>query len=865
MFSKSCFSIIKESPMPIARRTYLVHLCVIAALVCITLATSQTSASTRNTQAIAGSLAQLYDDYTNHVDSGAAPASFAPDRSAIRVRDGLVWVEIIARDDPAALLRQLEALGLENGNWVNYLIGGWLPIVSLPKVGALVDLQFVRPTYAASQVGLVTSQADSAMRAEQGRSSFGVDGSGVTVGTLSDSYDCNFFDATSAAQDLASGDLPQDLEVLQDTNDPNCIDEGRAMMQLIHDLAPGAAQQFHTAFDSQADFAQGIRALAAAGSDVIVDDIIYYAEPMFQDGPIAQAVDDVVADGVAYFSSAGNQGRDAYESVFRPATPVTLNVRGRSITYTPHDFDPGPGVDIFQDITLSAFDSRTNQGFFILQWDQPFASVSGAPGSQNNLDMIILQNGQPIDRFSNIDDESGGDAVTRIEFYNTSSETTTLQLLIGNRSGPTPGYLKYVAFNAPLAIEYASDSGTIYGHANAAGAAAVGAASYLETPAFGTNPPVQQIYSSAGNTPIFFNQDGSRKIDAEIRPKPEFTGVDETDTTFFFAGNDTDGNGFPNFNGTSASAPHAAAVAALLLDRDATLAPQKIYDLLAASAIDMGEPGFDLDTGAGLIQADVALALIGSEDLQLEKQVEPVSAASKPITYTLQIDNRSALVARDVTLTDIFSSNVSILAASVENGSCTPQANAVVCQIPTLAGESSVEATIVVSRTETGILTNTATLDYADDRVPANNSVTSSTRLYNASQLADLSLQLRVEPAIVAFGAPITATLAVTNAGVAVVAPVTVTLSLPTDVAVEDINGTGWDCETISDDLVCTRATLAIEAAPTITVSLRADRVGPLDFSAEVSSIAPDPISGNNRASVIVRSGLQLYLPMVRR
>ncbi len=39
---------------------------------------------------------------------------------------------------------------------------------------------------------------------------------------------------------------------------------------------------------------------------MIVDDVVYFEEPFFQDGPVAVAVDKVAADGVAYFSAAGN-------------------------------------------------------------------------------------------------------------------------------------------------------------------------------------------------------------------------------------------------------------------------------------------------------------------------------------------------------------------------------------------------------------------------------------------------------------------------------------------------------------------------------------------------------------------------------
>ena len=82
------------------------------------------------------------------------------------------------------------------------------------------------------------------------------------------------------------------------------------MSQLVHDVAPGAGIAFHTAFNSEFDFAEGIIELADAGADVIVDDVRYFAEPFFMDGMIAQAVDIVSARGVPYYSSAGNQARE---------------------------------------------------------------------------------------------------------------------------------------------------------------------------------------------------------------------------------------------------------------------------------------------------------------------------------------------------------------------------------------------------------------------------------------------------------------------------------------------------------------------------------------------------------------------------
>ena len=91
-----------------------------------------------------------------------------------------------------------------------------------------------------------TSQGDHALRADVARSTFGLDGSGVKVGVLSNSYNCQ----GGADADKASGDLPASVEVIQDETDLGCAsgtDEGRAMLQIVHDVAPGADLAFATA------------------------------------------------------------------------------------------------------------------------------------------------------------------------------------------------------------------------------------------------------------------------------------------------------------------------------------------------------------------------------------------------------------------------------------------------------------------------------------------------------------------------------------------------------------------------------------------------------------------------------------------
>ncbi|HEY1270312.1 MAG TPA: putative Ig domain-containing protein [Candidatus Binatia bacterium] len=609
------------------------------------------------------------------------------------------------------------------------IVSGELPVSAIGIAGDLRSLRFARESMAGRRAGAVTSQGDVSMLADAARTSFDVDGTGVKVGVLSDSFNC----LGGASGDVTSGDLST-VTVIQDLTQQQCssfdgTDEGRAMLQIVHDVAPGASLSFATAFVSEASFANNILALKNAGADVIVDDVFYFDEPMFQDGIVAQAVDTVVAGGAAYFSAAGNEARQSYQHAFSSGSTF-VDGQFPSAVGAPHFFGGvahnfGPG-DPFQSLTIPAHGSVT----FSLQWDTPMFSVSGSPGARNDLDIYLLNSSATQVIEGSTFDNVGADPVEIFSFTNNGSSPLNVNLMIVKFAGATnPNIVKYVYFGSMTVNEFDTQSSTIFGHSNANGAEAVGAAWYKQTPAFGVSPPVLESYSSAGGTAVLFDTDGNSISDARA-DKPEITAPDGANTTFFFAGDDPESDGHPNFFGTSAAAPHAGGVAALLLQANPTLTPGAVYDALENSAIDMGTAGFDNNSGFGLIQADAALTTVATGlNLALTNSdaPDPVIVGNN-VTYTLTVKSRGFIDATGVTLTDTLPANLSLVSATPSQGSACSGTTTITCNLGSILNHASATVTIVATATAIGPATNTATVAAnEDDFNPSNNTASQTT------------------------------------------------------------------------------------------------------------------------------------------
>jgi hypothetical protein len=529
---------------------------------------------------------------------------------SLRAERDAVPIDALATNDGQTLRRDLEALGLQNAAVAGRIVSGRLPVGAIDEAAALPTLHSAWPLLARSRAGVTTTQGAAAMYIDSLRQAHDVDGSGVRVGALSDSYNnAEGEPLTTARDDVESGDLPQGVDVLDEADDPQS-DEGRALLQIIHDLAPGADLAFHTAFDGLANFVQGIRDLADAGADVIIDDIIFLSEPMFQDGLLAQMVDEVAfGDDVVYVSSAGNAGQDAYAQAFR-GSGETGPLGGEL-----HDYDPGSAVDTGQEIVIH--NGTTVQ--IALHWDQPSASAGG-PGARTDMEVALRDKQGTVlaaERRNNIRGNPFEFASLtnrgQVDADQDGVPDSTFQVSVERLDGPAPNRIHYVLFAQDGDVqvtEFDTNSPTLYGHSNARGTLSTAAAAFFNTPAFGVEPPRVNDFSSVGGVPVRFDHRGTRLATPEQRNNPDLAAPDGGNTTFF-GQRIGDGDTFPNFFGTSAAAAHAAGIAALVREAVPSAPADAVIDRLRRSAIDIrqtarGVPtgrGPDAWSGAGLVDA----------------------------------------------------------------------------------------------------------------------------------------------------------------------------------------------------------------------------------------------------------------------
>ena len=587
--------------------------------------------------------------------------ALAADREGLTLAaTGAVAVDVYVNGDLAAAQARLRALGMQitasSDVAPQHVVEGTLPAGALTRAAALGSTHAVMPVIPPIvETGSVLSEGDAAIRGPFARA-LGPQGLGAAVGIISDSINAV---GGGIGDSQASGNLPlSNITVLHD--DPTGTDEGRAMAEIVHDEAPLAGIVFATGMGGAVAKAAAIDSFAGR-ANVIADDVVYPGEPFFQDDVIAQAVDRAKARGTAYFASAGNQRGNSWEGVYAPTADPT----GQSSTT--EDFDPGAGVDTVQTVgTIAANGDAT----IAVQWAEPWGGAS----TDLAVDVYEIVAGVPSYAFTEDTNNLATGIPEEFVSFSNSGGASQFGIAIRRVAGTGTPRIKYLGFgDTTYTIERGSNTGAIGPDAaSARGALAVAASRYA-------TPATPEPFSSPGLVVHYFDFRGAPLAAPESRQRPNLSAPDGVSTSV---------PGFAPFYGTSAAAPAAAGVAALILGARQDLPIDELYAIMTdpLNAIACSSSSPLLDCGGGFLLAD--RAVMQSQDSSPPLITSTVSPAAP--------DGANGWYQGPVQLTWNVSDNGSPIGSSVGCGSSTPAdtATTFMCTATSAGGTSSASVEI---------------------------------------------------------------------------------------------------------------------------------------------------------------------------
>ncbi len=522
---------------------------------------------------------------------------------------GRALIDIRANLTPE-LLSAIAALGGEvvNAQSEYDAVRAWLPLSQMEALAARPEVHFIQRAARFHTNARPRSQGDVAHGANLARTNFNVDGTGVKIGVLSDSAS-----AFSITNLQGTGDLPATITVVPGQVGAG-TDEGTAMLELLYDLAPGAQLFFATGNGGQAQMAQNIRTLRNTyGCDIIVDDLTYLDESAFQDGIIAQAINSVVASGALYFSSAANSGNldngtsGTWEGDFVNSGATIAAAESAPV----HSFGTNNGSPILGNALTSPSD------FISLKWSDPLGNAV------NDYDLFLMDSTLTTVLDASFNRQTAGSGLDPIESLDCGDQGTCSSRF------PSGARIVVVLFSgSPRALRVDTDlgrlsiatSGTTFGHNAAANAVTMAASTVIGVNGLFTSSARVESFSSDGPRKIFFNPNGSAITPGNFLfatnggttlNKPDLTAADCVQNRIFSV-----------FCGTSAAAPHAAAIAALVKSANLSLSNTQILQALQSTALGIFSGA--RDAGAGVIMANDAVRSVAPT------VTIPVTIASNP-------------------------------------------------------------------------------------------------------------------------------------------------------------------------------------------------------------------------------------------
>ncbi len=439
----------------------------------------------------------------------------------------------------------------------NHIAVSWVPLKSLETLASLSEvksIQTVLPPFVRQENAV--SEGDFILKSSSLRDSYGVNGTGIKIGIISDGVD-------SLEDSQAAGNISYDVNILSNKIGGN---EGTAMLEIIQDIAPGAELYFHDCGSSRLEFNRAVDALVNEGCTVICDDIGWLSEPFFEDGIVANHINEIIKKhDLLYVSAAGNSGDSHYQGLFYD------NGSGW------HDFSSGQGE--VKNLQLEIRPS--GETWVFLQWNDRWEQ------SGNNYD-LYLKNRETSEIIASSKVHQDGDdlPLEYIMYTNKGQNTLNASIEVKKVSGGARELELYIYYWPGVKVNpeniIAEDS--IFGHPALPDAVTVGAVGMGESGDYEI-----ENFSSIGPATIFYPS-------PEVRQKADISGPDGVNVTGAKGVSE-------QFFGTSASSPHVAGIAALVWSAFPEKSAMDIRRLLYTSSTDLGNPGYDTIFGHGLVDA----------------------------------------------------------------------------------------------------------------------------------------------------------------------------------------------------------------------------------------------------------------------
>jgi PGF-pre-PGF domain-containing protein len=451
-----------------------------------------------------------------------------------------VVIELDAQDN--SYLRSLEDKGAVIETVYENLVQAAVPSSSLPAIADMPYVNYVRSPFRPYKDAF-TSEGVGVIKVDE-LHNLGYRGDGVKIAIIDAGFsgyeskrDTELPESVTTRSFRADGDITGNGEV-----------HGTAVAEIIYDIAPNATFYLLN-FDGDVEFGNAVDYAISQDVDIISMSMVFLSGPYNGTGKIDAIVDKATSKGIIWVNSAGNYAQHHWEGNYTEKT-ILIN----SETWNVHDFGNGDETNSFY-----ANEGDVIEG--ILSWNEwPRSSQDYELFLANeDLRLIVYLSGNP---------QNG-----------TQEPSEIINYIV-----PTPGHYGFIIakYDANKAVrfelyspnhdlEYKNESSSLGLPADKNEVIAVGATKWSDDSL--------ETFSSQGPT-----NDG--------RIKPDIVAPDGVSTSTY---------GSNGFLGTSASAPHVAGAAALLLQQNSSISADQLKQALESGAKDLGKPGKDNLFGAGRI------------------------------------------------------------------------------------------------------------------------------------------------------------------------------------------------------------------------------------------------------------------------